>query len=148
MAKQKADKTTATKPPAPKSTRRKATEKVDSGVAEVWKPESEGEQLAGTYLGSEKVKAKGNRDPFDSYHFVTDPDEENPKGVRYRVASAMLNNKMRRIPKGTFCWLTYVGKFETENGLSNDFEVEVEAGTELMDPLELSAETDKADKAS
>lgn len=119
--------------PNTKKTTQKATrerQQVESKLAEPWKPEQSGDTLEGTYLGKELVKMKGTkRDPFYSYHFRQDSGE-----VR-RIASSMLNGKMAQIPKGAYCWLTYVGLFETKNGPSADFTVETEKGVQLIDPL-------------
>lgn len=113
---------------APKRERKR--EEVKSMMAMPWKPEKEGDCLEGTYLGMEMVKGKGKRRDFPSYHIQQD------NGERVRIASAMLNTKLNQVPKGTYVWLTYVGEFKTDNGNSSDYKVDVEQGTELIDPLE------------
>jgi len=111
-------------PPA-RARKRKA---VDSSMAKPWNPETKGDSIEGTYLGREKVRGKGSRRDFWSYHFETTDG-------RVRVSSAMLNSKMNQIPPGAYCWVTYTGKFLTGNGESKNFDVDVEDGTDLLDPL-------------
>jgi len=120
--------------PAPAKRARKR-QKVESMMAKPWKPENEGDCLEGIYHGMEMVPGKGKRKPFKSYHIEVGKDGV-PTGERVRVASAMLNSKLNQVPKGTYVWLTYVGDFKTENGDSPDYEVEVEDGTDLLDPLQ------------
>lgn len=110
--------------------RQRKRQSVKSMMAAPWKPENEGDCLEGIYHGVETVKGKGKRGDFKSYHI------EKPDGERVRVASAMLNTKMNQIPKGSYVWLTYKGMFETSNGESPDYDVDVEDGTELIDPLQ------------
>ena len=125
---QAAKQSSAGKTAAP--TRQRKRQKVESMMAKPWKPEKEGDCLEGIYHGTEIVPGKGKRKPFKSYHI------EKPDGERVRIASAMLNTKLNQVPKGTYVWLTYLGMFKTENGDSPDYEVEVEDGTELLDPLQ------------
>lgn len=122
----KADKKPANAAP----TRQRKRQTVESMMAKPWKPEAEGDCLEGTYLGSEMVKGKGKRPSFKSYHI------EKPDGERVRIASAMLNSKLNQIPKGAYVWLTFIGMFQTDNGNSPDYQVDVEEGTELIDPLQ------------
>jgi len=119
----------------PRQRKRKA---VESMMAAPWKPENVGDCLEGTFHGMEKVPGKGKRDSFKSYHI------EQPDGTRVRVASAMLNTKLNQVPKGTYVWLTYKGLFQTSNGNSPDYDVEVEEGTDLFDPLQESGSVDEA----
>lgn len=118
--------------------RQRKRQTVDSTMAEPWKPEKVGDCLEGFYRGAEMVAGKGSRRPFKSYHIETED------GEKRRVASAMLNTKMNQIPKGAYVWLTYKGMFESRNGESPDYDVEVEDGTDLIDPLQADGSVDEA----
>lgn len=120
----------------PKRERKRQT--VESTMAEPWKPEKVGDCIEGFYRGAEMVPGKGSRKPFKSYHIETE------SGERRRVASAMLNTKMNQIPKGAYVWLTYKGMFESQNGKSPDYDVDVEDGTELIDPLQADGSVEEA----
>lgn len=75
------------------------------------------------------MAGKGKRKEFLSYHI------EQPDGEMVRVASAMLNSKMNQVKRGTYIWLEYKGEFETDNGKSPDYELTLEDGATLIDPL-------------
>lgn len=126
----------ATTAQKPKRQRKRTT--VQSMMAEPWKPENVGDCIEGFYRGAETVPGKGSRKPFKSYHIETED------GERRRVASAMLNSKMNQIPKGAYVWLTFKGMFESQNGQSPDYDVEVEDGTDLIDPLQADGSVDEA----
>lgn len=130
------NKPAATTAQKPKRQRKRQT--VESTMAAPWKPEKVGDCLEGFYRGSEMVPGKGNRKPFKSYHIETED------GERRRVASAMLKTKLNQIPKGAYVWLTYTGMFDTDNGPSPDYNVEVEDGTDLVDPLQADGSVDEA----
>lgn len=116
--------------PAPKS-----VVAVTSNIVPPWTPEKVGEQLYGTYLGLRWVPAPSEkRQPFKTHIFQL------ADGVsKVCVASAMLNSKMEQIPPNTECWVTYTGKFNTSNGVSNNYDVVVPEGTELLSALESGA---------
>lgn len=114
---------------ATQTTTRKRGAAVESNMAKPWKPKKKGDELQGTYKGAETVPGKGKRPDFLSYHIEQDD------GETVRVASAMLNTKMNQVPRGTYLWLKFVGMFETDNGESADYELTLEEGTELIDPL-------------
>lgn len=130
------DKNTVTAGQKPKRQRKRQA--VQSMMAEPWKPENVGDCIEGFYRGHEMVPGKGSRKPFKSYHLETED------GERRRVASAMLNTKMNQIPKGAYVWLTYKGMFESTNGPSADYDVDVEDGTELIDPLKSDGSVEEA----
>ncbi len=109
--------------------KRKRGKAVESTMAKPWKPENVGDCLAGIYEGAETVTGKGSRDDFQSYHILQDD------GERVRLASAMLTTKMNQVPRGTYVWLTYTGPFKSKNGTSDDYDVECEDGTEMIDPF-------------
>lgn len=130
--------TTSTPTTGTRPKRERKRMKVESTMAKIWKADKVGDVLEGTYLGMEMVKGKGKRGMFRSYHI------EKEDGERVRLASAMLNTKMNQVPKGTYIWLTFKGDFETDNGPSPDYEVEVEDGTELTDPLQETGSVQEA----
>jgi len=126
-----------------KTTTPKRGSAVESNMSKPWKPKKEGEEISGIYRGFEIVDGKGKREPFPSYHIQLAGDlqlnDANktviPAGEKVRVASAMLKTKLNQVPRGTFIWLKFVGMFKTDNGDSPDYEVTLEEGAELIDPL-------------
>jgi hypothetical protein len=115
---------------------KKRGKRVESSIGvDPWKPTKKGEILEGTYLGAKLMPPDvgGKGQAFFSFHFRKPPDKEHPDGERVCVASAMLNSKMNQVPKGTYCWLTYLGKVTVGKGESNSFDLELEEGAEILD---------------
>jgi hypothetical protein len=111
-----------------KMARERQRQSVETSFAEAWTPEKEGDLIEGIYRGSDIVKAKGRS-------FVSYKIQDEKTGKIRGVASAMLRTKMNQIPKGTYIWVTFKGMTDTENGPSRDYDVEVEKGTNLIDPF-------------
>lgn len=113
---------------------RKRGRVVESDFCDPWEP-GEGEVLEGTYIGVDNVPTKrGDKESFKSYRIRVD-GQEKPVGV----SGAFLESKMRRIKLGTYLWITYKGKVQTNNGPAKDYEVEIEEGAQLLD---MRADTD------
>lgn len=107
----------------------KKTRKVEGTFAEGWKPEGEGEILAGTYLGSQD--AMGKRGAFKAYHL------RDREGKRWSISGANLNTVMPQIPKKTEITVTYTGTMKTDKGLDmKTFDVEIPEDTILIDPMD------------
>lgn len=102
-------------------------QEVKSSFAKPWKPEQVGDEMEGTYQGSEMV-THGKR-TFESYKILTDG------GELLGVSSAMLATKFNQVPVGAYVWVKFVGEVETNNGTSRDYHVDVEKGTELVNPF-------------
>jgi hypothetical protein len=100
---------------------------VEGGFPEPWKPAEEGETLEGIYKGFDDVTV--NNRTFRSYRIQNEDTKE-----FFGIAGGMLKNAIERVPVGTYIWVTYKGKVETQNGEAKDFEVECEKGTKLLDP--------------
>jgi len=102
-------------------------QEVTSNFGTPWKPEKEGDTLEGEYIGYDEVPtARNGKKTFRSYRLKHD------SGEIFGVAGAVLDRKFKQIPKGTYCWITYVGEMETSNGEAKDFRVECEQGTKLL----------------
>lgn len=101
---------------------------VESDFAERWEP-GEGEEIEGVFIGVDNVPTRrGEKDSFKSFRLRVD-GEEKPIGI----SGAMLESKMRRIPLGTYVWITYKGTVDTNNGKAKDYEVIAEKGTKFLD---------------
>lgn len=109
---------------------------VESSFATPWSPEKKGEQLIGTYAGSEEVPAgRGTGELFTSWRF------RNSEGRYIGISGAMLKSKMNQIAEGTIVRVTFKGKFKTTNGLAKDYLIEVDERVELLDPFATPAES-------
>lgn len=101
-----------------------------------WKPEQEGDTLEGTYHGY-NIVPDGRGQTFKSHKFKEDGAEEYDG-----ISGAMIDQKMERIPKGTYVWVTYLGEVQTKNGKAKDFKVECDSTVKLLDPSESNAADD------
>lgn len=122
------------------ATQRERGDEVDSSYAEPWKPEKEGEEIEGIYLGYSNVPSpRKGQEPFKSYNIkIAD-------GTYVGVSGAILGSKLVRIPKGAYIWVKYVGMIKTGNGLAKDFIVTCERGTKLLDPKLAADSEDSGD---
>ena len=106
--------------------RKKSSEEVKSNFPVPFKPEREGEFVEGKYLGFNVVDDGRGKD-FKSHKLKPDDSDE-----MIGVSGALLDQKMERIPKGAYVWITYEGEMKTKNGTAKQFKVECEEGTKLL----------------
>jgi hypothetical protein len=112
---------------------------VESTFADKWKPQNEGDELAGTYIGRDPNVNGKRGEKFTAYHLQ---DEE---GKRWSFAGAHLDSIMPQIPFNTFVWITYDGEQDTQNGPMKMFRVDVDESVALKDPLQGDISSDSAD---
>ena len=102
-------------------------QEVKSNFPVPFKPEKEGEFVEGVYYGFNLVD-DGRGKEFKSHKIKPDDSDE-----FIGVSGAFLDQKMMRIPKGTYVWVTYKGEEKTKNGNAKVFQVECEEGTKLKE---------------
>jgi hypothetical protein len=107
------------------STRKR--QEVKSNFPTPWQPENKGDTLEGVYHGYNEVD--DNRGGKFKSHKIK------PEGsdVFMGVSGSFLDQKMIKIPKGTYVWITFMGEVKVKNGMAKDFTVECEEGTKLLD---------------
>ncbi len=107
---------------------KKGTKKVETTFADSWKPETEGEEITGLYLGSQK--AVGDTGPFTAYHIKCND------GRRLSVSGAGLDTIMAQIPRKTEVTIKYFGKEKKGKGMMRVYDVQVPEDVVLIDPFD------------
>ena len=101
---------------------------VDSTFADPWKPEQEGEQLSGKYLGKQLV-TEGKKGSFLAYHI------RDKEGKLWSVTGAGIATQMKQIPLKTDpITFTFKGYRTMDRGEMRVYEIQIPANVELLDP--------------
>lgn len=107
--------------------------KVESTFADKWEPQNPGDELSGSYLGSEEAPGKKG-ETFTAYHLQDD------SGKKWSLAGAHLDSLFNQVPRGTYVWVTYRGMQKTKQGDMRLFGLDVAEGATLLDPYEAQKE--------
>jgi len=102
-------------------------QEVKSTFPTPWKPEEAGDTIEGFYHGFNVVPDSRGK-TFKSHKLLPEGKDE-----FIGISGALLDQKMVRIPRKTYVWVTYIGDLKTNNGLAKDFKVECEHGTKLLE---------------
>jgi hypothetical protein len=107
-----------------------AWKEVPSSFGDPWKPEKKNQELIGHYLGTAEIPFEGRT--FLSYRF------RNPEGRIINCAGGMLSSKMDQVQPGTLCRVVFKGLVKTKSGPAKDFDVQIDAGADLLDAVSVA----------
>lgn len=106
---------------------------VKNDLPPVWKPAQEGDTLEGFYIGARVINYRNK--PFLT-HIIQDEET----GEVSSFSGAIADRKMMRLPKGSWCRVTYKGELRTNGGFdAADYGLSTEEHVRLLDEADANA---------